>query len=164
MRSHEAWPRRRLLAGIPLLALAVASARAATSYLSLACDTTIAPALGKAAAAYKARTGVQGFVVPTGPRLLVPPLPRGIPHDIVVTQTAILDEALQAGVIGEAVRAQWRNALVVAGLRTTAPVDRVFAAPDPSPASDVDGPALLARLGLKPARAMGAVDTDEVAF
>ena len=35
---------------------------------------------------------------------------------------------------------------------------------DPSPASDIDGPALLARLAIKPARTLGAVDTDEVAF
>ena len=35
---------------------------------------------------------------------------------------------------------------------------------DPTPASDIDGPALLTRLGLKPTRVLGAVDTDEVAF
>ena len=41
---------------------------------------------------------------------------------------------------------------------------RPFAATDPSPASDIDGPAVLTRLGLQPARVLGAVDTDEVAF
>ena len=46
--------RRSLLAGLPLLALAT-QARADTVDLSLSCDTTLAPALRKVAAAYNAR-------------------------------------------------------------------------------------------------------------
>ena len=61
-------------------------------------------------------------------------------------------------------RAQWRNPLVIAGPQGTASIDRTFAVPDPSPASDIDGPALLARLDIRPNRTLGAVDTDEVAF
>ena len=155
--------RRRAL---PLLALAALStpALADTIDLALNCDTTLAPALRKVAAAYKARSGVRVFVFPTGPGLILPQLVRDIQNDIVVTQTTILEQAAQAGVIASAVRAQWRNPLVIAGLHGTATIDGTFAATDPSPASNIDGPALLARLGIKPTRILGAVDTDEVAF
>lgn len=156
--------RRWLLAGLPLLAVAAAPAHAETVDLALTCDTTLAPALRKVAAAYKERSGVHVFVFPTGPGLILPQLVREIQNDIVVTQTTIIDEAVQAGVIAEPVRAQWRNPLVIAGLQSTAAVDSTFAATDPSPASDIDGPALLARLGVKPRNTLGAVDTDEVAF
>jgi molybdate transport system substrate-binding protein len=151
---------------LPLLALAgaVASARADTVDLAVNCDTTLAPALRLAAAAYKARTGIRVFVFATGPGLILPQLVRGIQNDIVVTQTSILDEAVHAGAVASAVPAQWRNSLVIAGARGAAAIDRTFATPDPTPASDIDGPALLARLGLAPRRLLGAVDTDEVAF
>ena len=151
---------------LPLLALAaaIAPARADTVDLAVNCDTTLAPALRRAAAAYKARTGVRVFVFATGPGLILPQLVRGIQNDIVVTQTTILDQAVQAKVVASAVRAQWRNRLVIAASHGATDSDRVFAAPDPSPASDFDGPALLARLGIKPSRILGAVDTDEVAF
>jgi molybdate transport system substrate-binding protein len=151
---------------LPLLALAAAtaSARADTVDLAVTCDTTLAPALRKVAAAYKARAGVRVFVFATGPGLILPQLVREIQNDIVITQTTILDQAVQAGVVASAVRAQWRNPLVIAGIAGAAPNDATFAAPDPSPASDIDGPALLARLHINAKRTLGAVDTDEVAF
>ncbi|HET7883417.1 MAG TPA: substrate-binding domain-containing protein [Acetobacteraceae bacterium] len=139
-------------------------ARADTIDLSLTCDTTLAPAMRKAAAAYRARTGVQIYVFPTGPGLILPQLVRDIQNDIVVTQTPILDQAAQAGVIAEARHAQWRNPLVIAGLQAAAATDGVFAAADPSAASDMDGPALLERLHIRPTRTLGAVDADEVAY
>ena len=101
------------------------------------------------------------FIFATGPGLILPQLVRDIQNDIVVTQTAIL---AQAGIIAAPVRAQWRNPLVIAGRAGAATTDGAFAVTDPSPASDIDGPALLARLAIKPARTLGAVDTDEVAF
>jgi molybdate transport system substrate-binding protein len=155
--------RRRAL---PLLALAAVGAPAVANTLDLAvtCDTTLAPALRRIAAAYKTRSGAHVFVFPTGPGLILPQLMRQIQNDIVVTQTTILDQAAQTGIIASPVRAQWGNPLVIAGLRDTAPIDRIFAAPDPSLASDIDGPALLARLDIRPTLTMGAVDTDEVAF
>jgi molybdate transport system substrate-binding protein len=155
--------RRRAL---PLLALAAVStpALAETVDLSVTCDTTLAPALRKAAAAYRAQSGVRVFVFPTGPGLILPQLVRDIQNDIVVTQTGILDQAVQAGVVAVAVRPQWRNPLVIAGLRDEAAMTGTFAAPDPTPASDIEGAAILARLDIKPSRTLGAVDTDEVAF
>lgn len=100
------------------------------------------------------------FIFATGPGLILPQLVRDIQNDIVVTQTAIL---AQAGIIAAPVRAQWRNPLVIAGRAGAATTDGAFAVTDPSPASDIDGPALLARLAIKPARTLGAVDTDKVA-
>ncbi len=133
--------------------------------LSVACDTTLAPALRKAAVAYRARTGVRVYVFPTGPGLLLPQLVRDIQNDIVVTQVAIMQQAAQAGIIASADGGKrWRNPLVIGGLAGSNMTDGPFAVSDPSPASDIDGPAILTRLGLQPARVMGAVDTDEVAF
>ena len=159
--------RRSLLAGLPAatLGVGVASARAEAAGLAVTCDTTLAPVLRILGAAYRARSGVPVFVFPTGPGLILPQLLRDIQNDIVVTQVAILDQAAQAGVIASAPRGRtWHNSLVVAGVRGTSATDRTFAVCDPSPASDIDGPALLAQLGLQPAHVLGAVDTDEVAF
>ena len=61
---------------------------------------------------------------PPVPGLILPQLVRDIQNDIVVTQTAILEQAAQAGVIASAVRAQWRNPLVIAGLHGAAAIDR----------------------------------------
>ena len=155
--------RRSLLAGLPLLALAT-QARADTVDLSLSCDTTLAPALRKVAAAYNAKTSVRVFVFATGPGLILPQLERNIQNDIVVTQIPILQAAAETKIIAAVPSApRWRNPLVIAGLSDASSLDGVFAASDPTPASDIDGPALLAKLELKPARVLGAVDTDEVA-
>lgn len=144
---------------LPLLALAALArpARAASADLALSCDTTLAPALRRAASAYKARTGVHVFVFPTSPQLIVPQLERDIQNDIVVTQTGILQQTAQAGIIAAPVEARWQNPLVIAG-RPGASLDGAFAF------VDGDGPALLPRLGVRPARTLGAIDTDGVAF
>ena len=155
--------RRRAL---PLLGLSVFATpvRADTADLSLTCDTTLARAMRTAAAAYRTRIGVQVYVFPTGPGLILPQLVRDIQNDIVVTQMAILDQAAQTGIVAQSPRAQWRNALVVAGLQPTAVTNGVFAVADSSTASDMDGPALLERLHIRPTRMLSAIDTDEVAY
>lgn len=151
---------------LPLLALsaAMAPACADTIDLSLACDTTLAPALRRAGAAYTARTGARVFVFPTGPGLLLPQLRRDIQNDIVVTQVTTLEQAATDGLASVSDGPRWNNRMVIAGVRGGSAGHQTFAACDPTPASDIDGPAVLARLGLKPARVLGAVDTDEVAF
>ncbi len=155
--------RRRVL---PLLALAALTrpVLADTRDLAVTCDTTLAPALRNAAAAYKSRAGAHVFVFPTGPGLILPQLVRNIQNDIVVTQTTILEQAVRAGVVSTAPAARWHNPLVIAGPHGVTVLDQSFAVADPSPASDVDGPAVLTRLDIKPARIFGAVDTDEAAF
>jgi len=159
--------RRGLLGGFPMLILAAAIApvRAEVNALSVSCDTTLAPALRKAAAAYRARAGVRVYVFPTGPGLILPQLIRDIQNDIVVTQLTILAQATQAGIVASAnAMGRCSNPLVIAGLPGTSATDQTFAVPDPTPASDIDGPAMLTQLGLRPAHVLGAVDTDEVAF
>lgn len=151
---------------LPFVTLAALTGRgsAETTALAVTCDPTLAPGLRKAAAAYRARSGAQAFIFATGPGLILPQLARNIQNDIVVTEVALLDQAAQAGIIAAPVPAQWRDPLVIAGLQGVTALDETFAAPDPTPASDIDGPAIVARLGLRPARVLGAADTDEVAF
>jgi ABC-type molybdate transport system substrate-binding protein len=159
--------RRRLLGGLPSLVLAAAAApvRADSADLVVTCDTTLAPVLRAVGSAYAARSGVHVYVFPTGPGLIVPQLVRDIQNDIVVTQVTTLAQAERAGVIASATTGRsWRNRLVVAGARGASATDGTLAVSDPSPASDIDGPALVARLGLQPAHVLGAVDTDEVAY
>ena len=162
MAAFNSLPRRAL----PVVALAALGGRALaeTTALAVTCDPTLAPALRKAGTAYRAISGARVFVFPTGPGLILPQLSRSIQNDILVTETTLLDQAAQAGIIAAPVQAQWRDPLVIAGLQGATKLDGSFAAPDPTPASDIDGPAILGRLGLRPAHVLGAVDTDEVAF
>src|ERR1700761_802647 len=136
----------------------------ATIDLSVSCDTTLAPALRKVGAAYTARTSARVFVFATGPGLILPQLERNIQNDIVVAQIPLLQQMADQKIIARLPDApRWRNPLVIAGLSSASPTDGVFAACDPRPASDIDGPAVLAKLEARPSRVLGAVDTDEVA-
>jgi hypothetical protein len=167
MTAHVAISRRLLFMGLALVARSAPArpARAAAADLAVSCDTTLGPALRRVGAAYLASAAVHVHVFPTGPGLILPQLMREIQNDIVVTQVATLDQAARAGIIASAAGGRaWRNPLVIAGLRGASWTGRTIAAGDPSPAFDIDGPALLARLGLQPTRLLGAVDTDEVAF
>ena len=159
-------PRKIARRSLPLLALAAAMRPAAadTIDLSLACDTAFAPALRKVGAAYTAKTAARVFVFATGPGLILPQLERDTQNAIVATQIEILHQLQQARIIATVPTApRWRNPLVIAGLTATAPLDQTFAAPDPTPAFALDGPALVTKLGLKPAHLIGALNTGEVA-
>lgn len=155
--------RRRML---PLLGLAAATrpAIADTMDLALTCDTTLAPVLRKTGAAYTAATSVRIFVFPTGPGLIVPQLERDIQNDVVITRLPVIEQAMRQDLIAFFSNSRWRNRLVIAGRDRASAVDRTLAVTDPNPASAIDGPYVLGRLGLKPKRILGAVDTDEVAF
>jgi len=160
--------RRRLLQALPAAAiLGVATqAAAATTDLVLACDTTLGPVMQAAAKAYAEATGVRVDVFPTAPGLIVPQLQRQVQNDIVMMQPPALAAAAQTDVIApDAVRGLWRNPLVIATRRGAPPSpDKPIAVCDPTPASDMDGPAILARLGLRPAATLGVIDTDTVAI
>ncbi len=161
--------RRHLLLAGPLLpvALAAGPARAATTDLVLNCDTTLGPALRAASRRFAARHGVDVRVFPTPPGLLLPQLVRTIQNDLVVTTRAVIEEAVKSGLIAaEAPRGAWRNRFLLAartGAGQAALKARV-AVPDATPASDIDGPAVLRKLGLAPERVLGVIDTDEVAW
>lgn len=154
---------------LPAVAMLVVAprARAATNVaeLVLACDTTLGPAMRVVGNAYANMTGVRVDVFPTGPGLILPQLERNVQNDIVVTQVATLNAAVQAGIVASgAARGAWRNHLVIAAKRGAPSMpDKPIAVSDPSPASDMDGPAILARLGPLPAAMLGVIDTDTVA-
>jgi hypothetical protein len=121
--------RRHLVQAVPWLAAVatVSAARASATDLVVACDTTLGPAMRAAGARFTARSGVRIHVFPTPP-------------------------AVEDGLIGSctARNGSWRNRLVLAA-RHDAPARAVDAGPvavsDPTPASDIDGPAVPAMIG-----------------
>lgn len=153
-------------ASMALLPVVLASAaRAATTDLVVACDTALAPALLRAAAAYTTRSGVEIRLFPTSPGLIVPQLERDVQNDLVVTRLPILEAAAQVDRLASDARAgPWRNRLVLAAPRNATGSDGPIAVTDPSPASMLDGHAVLTRIGRHPSVVMGAVDTAGVVF
>jgi molybdate transport system substrate-binding protein len=156
--------RRGLAAGLATVALAT-KARADTTDLAVSCDTAAAPAVLRAADAFRARTGVRVRIFPTAPGLLVPQLQREIQNDIIFTRTEAIDAAEGLGLVKPGARtALWRNRLVIASqARPTGP-EGSFAAPDPTPGSDIDGWAVLKAIGLAPAKPVGVLDTATAAW
>jgi molybdate transport system substrate-binding protein len=162
-------PRRRVLQAVPILAAAFAipAARAATTDLVVCCDPTLARPLRAVAGAFRARAGVIVHIFPTSAGLILPQLERQVQNDIVVTRVERLSRAADAGIVAaDAVRGGgWRNRLVIAARRDARP-GSLSAVPvavcDPTPASDIDGAAVLSMAGLRPKSIVGAIDTDEV--
>ena len=154
--------RRGFLSAVPLLAIATGAA-AATTDLALTCDTAAAPAILRAAQVFASRTGVQVRIHPTAPGLVLPQMRREIQNDILITTPANLDQAEQEGLVQPGGRTgPWRNRLVIAAAQSPAGPDKSFAAPDPTPGSDIDGPAIAQRLGLT--ATLGVIDTAAVAW
>jgi molybdate transport system substrate-binding protein len=160
---------RRLMQALPAAVMLAAAKPARTAVnvadLVLACDTTLGPAMRAIGDAYANLKGVRVNVFPTAPGLIVPQFQRQVQNDIVVTQVATLSNAVQAGVVAPgAARGAWTNRLVIAAKRGAPPLpNKPIAASDPTPASDMDGPAILARLQLRPIVMFGVIDTDTVA-
>src|SRR5262249_12687446 len=133
------------------------------------CDTTLAGPLRAVADAFRARAGVTAHIFPTSPGLILPQLEREVQNDIVVTRTDRLARATDGGIIdaGAARSGGWRNRLVLATRQDARPAAldaATVAACDPTPASDIDGAAVLSAAGLRPKSIRGAIDTDEVLF
>jgi ABC-type molybdate transport system substrate-binding protein len=165
-----AFSRRRLLAVTPAtMAAAVMTCSgplgAATTDLAVTCDAAAAPAVTAAGLDYRARSGVRTHVFATAPGLILPQLERDIQNDIIVTQIATIDQAEKEGLVAQGRRAgPWRNRLVTAAAKEPAGAEGSFAVPDPSPGSDIDGAAILRRLGAAPAKIIGVIDTGAVAW
>jgi len=161
--------RRRLAKALLVLpVLAVASkAEAATTDIVLTCDTALGSPMRAAADQYLQETGIRVRVFPTGPGLVLPQLLHGIQNDVVCTQRDVAAKAVQAGLIdSEALQGEWRNRLVIAASRgagLAAARGRV-AVSDPTPAADMDGPAIVQAMNLGQTAILGVIDTDEVAF
>jgi molybdate transport system substrate-binding protein len=161
--------RRRLGAALLTLPILVAAseAEAATTDIVLTCDTMLGSPMRAAAAIYLQRTGVRVRVFPTGPGLVLPQLAHGIQNDVVCTRQDVAAKAMRADLIGSgALQGEWRNRLVIAAPRGAGPAatrGRV-AVCDPTPGSDMDGPAIIQALNLGQTAVLGVIDTDEVAF
>jgi molybdate transport system substrate-binding protein len=146
-------------------ALAQETSNRGTTDLAVSCDLAAGPAVIAAGVAFRQRTGVRVRVFPTAPGLLLPQLERDIQNDILVTQVAMLDRAQAVGLVAPGGRAgPWRNRLVTATARQPAAVIGTFVVPDASPGSDIDGHAILQRLGVPSGQAMGVIDTAAVAW
>jgi molybdate transport system substrate-binding protein len=161
--------RRFLAAGHAAVAAAVlspfATLAAPTTDLAVTCDTAAALAVRAAGTAYRARSGVRIRVFPTAPGLVLPQLEREIQNDIIITQLATIDQAGKQGLLTDAGRAgPWRNRLVTAAAKAPGGPEGSFAVPDPSPGSDIDGGAVLRRIGAKPDKILGVIDTGAVAW
>ena len=136
-----------------------------TTDLAVSCDTAAAPAIVAAGQASRDKTGVRIRVFPTTPSLILPQIERQIQNDIIVTQLSTIDAAEKEGLIAPGGRAgPWRNRLVTAAAKDPMGPEGTFVVPDTSPASDIDGPAILKSLGVSPAKVLGVVDTSAVAW
>jgi molybdate transport system substrate-binding protein len=161
--------RRRIFAVAPAAVLATALAPragfgATTTDLAVSCDTAAAPAVIAAAKVYRSKTDVRVRVFPTAPGLLLPQIEREIQNDIIFTRISVIDAAERQGLLAPGSRTKsWRNRLVTAAAKEPAGPEGSFAVPDPSPGSDIDGIAILQRLGAPPALVIGVIDTESVA-
>jgi molybdate transport system substrate-binding protein len=161
--------RRSVIRAIPALPLAFVAhaANAATTNLVLNCDTALGPVMTTAAARFFQRANVRVRVFPTGPGLLLPQLAREIQNDLICTQKTAGEAAVQANLVDPgALRGAWRNRFVIATRRGTGPdaVKGRIAVSDATPASDMDGPAIIQALALGQSAVLGVIDTDEVLF
>lgn len=155
--------RRGVLAAGLAAAYAGNAAAQTTTDLAVSCDAAAGPAVIAAAIAYRQKTGVRVRVFPTQQGLLLPQLERDIQNDLIVTQPATIDLAEKQGLVAPGKRAgPWRNPLAIATAAN--PRAGVFAVPDASPASDIDGFAILRTLGTATGQVIGVLDTSAVAW
>lgn len=155
--------RRVVLAAGLTAAFARPVAASTTTDLAVSCDAAAGPAVIAAALAYRRKTGVRVRVFPTTNALLLPQLERDIQNDVIVTQISTIDQAEKMGLVEPGHRVgPWRNRLVIAA--AAAGQAGVFAVPDATPASDIDGFAILAKLGTVTGRVIGVPDTGAVAW
>ena len=150
--------------------------------LALLCDSTLATAVHLAASIYAGQGNPRAAVFSAPPALLLAEIAHGVSDDLLVTTRAAMDDAVAQGLVNAQTRADlWSDRLVLAGPagRTVAfgaddgaALRRAFAgtsvaAPDATDAATIDGPAVLARLGLGdalPGRIVGAADSAGVAY
>jgi len=140
-------------------------ARAAAPDVIVYGDPTLRHALLDVGSRFTAETGVPVHVFAAPPTLILAQLRHQVWNDVVVTQVLFMDQAEQAGVIEKGTRTgAWRNTLVLASATGVTPANDTFAVTDPTPAATIDGPAVLAALGLHPAHVQGVANAANVGF
>jgi molybdate transport system substrate-binding protein len=154
----------RLLAGVLAAAMCAVPARAAAPDVIVYGDPALARPLHDVAARFTAQTGVPVHVFTTSPTLILAQLRHEVWNDVVVTLAPWMDQAEKAGVIDAGTRTgAWRTTLVIAKPEASGSSD-VFAVTDPTPAASIDGLAVMAALGLHPAKIQGVANGANVAF
>jgi molybdate transport system substrate-binding protein len=136
-------------------------------------DPTLAHALRDVAARFTAQTGIPVHVFSAPPTLILAQLRHSVWNDVVMTLAPWMDQAEQAGVIVPGTRTgTWRTTLVLARAvgrtppteQANDPANDTIAITDATPAATIDGPAVLAALGLHPAHVTGVANAAEVGF
>jgi ABC-type molybdate transport system substrate-binding protein len=165
--------RRSLLGGMLASGTALAAGHAPeqavvdTTDLALACAAPLGPVMRRAAEAFREVNGVRVHVFPIGAKLLAAQLRREVQIDLVATRLADMQELAEAQLLaGPPFTGPWRDRLVIAGRRGTAlavAMQGTVAVPDAGTACDIDGPQILGKLGMRPQRRVGVVDTTEAA-
>ena len=157
---------RGMLAGLAVAAFAAsAPAQAAAPDVIVYGESTLLHALLDVGARYTAQTGVPVHVFAAPPAIILAQLRHEVWNDVVVTQTAWMDQAEQAGVIEKGTRTgAWRTTLVLAQATGATPANDTLAFTDPTPAATIDGPAVLAAIGLHPAHIQGVANASNVAY
>ncbi len=142
-----------------------APARAAAPDVIVYGEPTLRHALLDVGARFTAQTGVPVHVFAAPPTLILAQLRHQVWNDVVMTQAPWMDQAEQAGVIEKGTRTgAWDNTLALARATGVTPANDIMAITDPTPAATIDGPAVLAALGLHPAHVQGVANTANVAF
>ncbi len=156
----------RVAPAVALLLAAVAKpASGAVPDIVVYCDPTLAHAMRDTGSLFTARNQAPVHVFSAPPTLMLAQLARHVQNDVLVTETSWMDRAESEGLIQSGTRVGgWRNRLVIARQAAAEHADEAFALTDPTPAATIDGPAVIAALGLKPARKLGAANSSEVAF
>lgn len=148
-----------------LLAVVARPAAGGVPDIVVYCDPTLAHAMRDIGSLFDARNQAPVHVFSAPPTLMLAQLARHVQNDILVTETGWMDRAESEGLIQSGTRVGgWRNRLVIARQAAAARADDVFALTDPTPAATVDGAAVIAAMGLKPARTLGVANSLEVAF
>jgi molybdate transport system substrate-binding protein len=155
-----------LLSALPSVLVPWASpARAAVPDVIVYGEPTLAHALVDVGARFTEQTGVPVHVFVAPPALILAQLRHQVWNDVVVTLVPWMDQAEQAGVIEKGTRTDaWRNTLVLASATGVTAANDTFAVTDPTPATTIDGPAVLAALGLHPTHLQGVANTANVGF
>jgi molybdate transport system substrate-binding protein len=137
------------------------------------CDPTLAPAFR----ALDGLGGVKVAALSAPASLMLAQITRHTRSDVLFTLATAMDQAVAAGLVKPQTRIDgFCNTLVLAGLgdRTTTPTDHPgllamlatarVAVTDASPASGLDGRAVLAANQFAPPNVLGAANTGDVAF
>lgn len=176
MQRADPWVLRRrgLLMGLPaVIAASPAWAEWLRDGIVVYADPALRPVLAVLFEDFRRHHPGLPRVFAAAPTQMLGLLAHGTQADILLTQTAYMDQAQAASLIVPARRTLWRNRLVLAGRKGAFPAQAfaadalarivgggAIAAPDATSAASVDGMAALQSLGVT-AKLQGTADTGD---